>query len=70
MEAIRDQGMPYHDHLLPHCIGVYLYERFAAEIAMLLPFKGVWDTSVNAPSGYIKDDILQLNQSFDSIASL
>jgi hypothetical protein len=25
---------------------------------------------VNAPSGYIKDDVLQFNQSFDSIASL
>jgi len=50
---------------------IYLYERFAAEIAMLFPFfKGVWDTLVNAPSGYIKDDILQFNQSFDSIASL
>ena len=33
-------------------------------------FKGVWDTLVNSPSGYIKDDILQFNQSFDSIASL
>jgi hypothetical protein len=33
-------------------------------------FKGVWDTLVNAPSGHIKDDILQFNQSFDSIASL
>lgn len=32
-------------------------------------FKGVWDTLVNAPSGYIKDDILQFNQSFDSMAS-
>jgi hypothetical protein len=25
---------------------------------------------VNAPSGYIEDDILQFNQSFDSVASL
>jgi hypothetical protein len=30
----------------------------------------VWDALVNALSGYLKDDILQFNQSFDSIASL
>ncbi len=38
--------------------------------AAKLCFKGVWDTLVNAPSDFIKDDILQFNQSFDSIASL
>jgi hypothetical protein len=42
----------------------------AVEIAMLLFAKGLQDTPVKAPSGSIKDDIPQLNQSFYSIASL
>ena len=33
------------------------------------PGPASWEPA-NAPSGYIKDDILQFDQSFDSIASL
>jgi hypothetical protein len=47
---------------------------FALDIPILFGFsvacrQDSGDTLVNAPSGYIKDDVLQFNQSFDSIAS-
>ena len=34
----------YYDNLPPQCIWIYLYERFAAEIAMLFPFSKEYGT--------------------------
>ena len=52
---------------VPLCNGPRMIQDVGS--AAKLCFKGVWDTLVHAPSDFIKDDILQFNQSFDSIAS-